>query len=115
MDNNSEDKDKFNQKTTTQTQSGQTSTTPSRLTKEIDTSMVEECMAIGAGIGCEFDHTCEICLMKHKEAMATPKAKQWGEAVDVEHDRLVNHVVFKALKKSNVPKFAKIQTTQRAI
>ena len=85
--NNSEDShDPDNGQHGNQTRSGCTIKAPTRLIEEIDSSMVEEMMAVGAGIGGGFDHTSELRPMKYEEAMATPKAKQWGESVDMEHD-----------------------------
>lgn len=60
--------------------SGQMVTTSIRLIKEIDinkidTSMVEEILAVGAGIGGRLDHTSKVQPMKYDEAMATPKAR----------------------------------------
>jgi hypothetical protein len=74
----------------------------------IDDDELGEIMTVGAGIGGGFEHTSELRPMKYEEAMAGPKAKYWDKAVDEEHDRMKHHVVFKAVPKSEVPKFAKI-------
>ena len=117
--NDSDDSDDLNTETltnqATQRQSGHTINAPTRLIKEIDSSMVEEIMAMGAGIGGGFDHTSKLRPMKYEESMATPKAKQWGESVDMEHDQMVNHIVFKAVRREDVPKFAKILTSTWAM
>ena len=112
---NSDDSDNPDNSPLSQTRRGCTVKAPTRLIEEIYSSMIEEIMAVGAGIGGRFDHTSELCPMKYEEAMATPKAKQWGKSVDMEHDRMVNHVVFKAVKKEDVPKFAKILTSTWAM
>ena len=52
----------------------------------MDTTAIDEIIAVGAGIGGGFDHTSELRPMKYEEAMASPKAQLWGEAVDIEHD-----------------------------
>lgn len=112
VSDDSDDKHPTNQ--ATQTRSRQTITAPTRLIKEIDSSMVEDIMAVGAGIGGGLDHTSELRPMKYEEAMSTPNAK-WGKSVDMEHDRMLNHVIFKAIKKSEVPKFTKILTSTWAM
>lgn len=72
-------------------------------------------MAVGAGIGGGFDHTRKLRPMKYDKAIATPKAKQWGMAVNIKHEQMVNHAVFKAVKKEEIPKFAKILTSTWAM
>ena len=76
---------------------------------------LQEIMTVGAGIGGGFIHTSEHKSMTYDKAMATPKAKLWSESVDLEHERMINHAVFKAVPISEVPKFAKILTSTWAM
>ena len=41
----------------------------------------EEIPCVGAGIGGGFSNTNELKVMKYKEAMASPEAKGWKEAI----------------------------------
>lgn len=101
--------------TGTTTRSGRVVKRTTRLIEEHEGVSIDEIMAVGAGIGGGFTHTSELIPMKYEQAMAGPKAKQWGEAVDMEHKRMQNHAVFKAVKKQDVPKFAKILTSTWAM
>lgn len=47
--------------------------------------------------------------------MAGPKAKEWQQAIEQEHQRMVSHKVWKPVKKKQVPKWAKILTSTWAM
>ena len=96
---------------TTTTRSGRVVRPAPRLIEEMESVQLDEIMAVGAGIGGGFTHTSELRPLKYDEVMAGPKAKQWGESIDMEHDRMTHHAVFKAVKKKDVPTFAKILTS----
>jgi hypothetical protein len=108
------------EETVTRTRSGRISRPATRLIEEvnnatIDESELEEIMAVGAGIGGGFAHTSELKVLTYEEAMAGPKARYWDKACDEEHQRMVDHAVFKAVPRSEVPKFAKILTSTWAM
>ena len=58
-----------------------------------------------------FSNTNELKVMKYKEAMTSPEAKGWKEAVFGEHDRMVQHKVWKQVKRKDVPAGAKVITS----
>lgn len=70
---------------------------------------------VGAGIGGGFDNTNELHVMKFNEAMASADRKKFEKAVEEEHQRMVDHQVFKAIPKSEVPDGGKIITSTWAI
>ena len=76
--------------------------------------MVEEIMAVGAGIGGGFTHTSELIPMKYDEAIAKDP-QGWQKAVDQEHDRMVKHKVWEAVPWETVPKEAKVLSTTWAM
>ena len=65
---------------------------------------------VGAGIGGGFTNTNELKVMKYEEALRTDKAG-WSTAIDEEHERMVENNVWKAVKKDEVPKGAKVLTS----
>jgi hypothetical protein len=69
---------------------------------------IEEIMAVGAGIGGGFQSTAELKPMKFQEAMKTKDKEAWLKAVKEEHQRMLDHHVFKVVRRSQVPKWAKI-------
>jgi hypothetical protein len=66
---------------------------------------------VGAALGGGFTNTAELIPMKYSEAMAGPDKKNWDKAVEEEYQRLVDHNVFKWVKRSDIPKDAKILTS----
>ena len=40
--------------------------------------------AVGAGVGGDFDHTLDICVMNYKQAMLGKDKNKWKKAVDEE-------------------------------
>ena len=70
---------------------------------------------VGAGLGGGFENTNELHVMKYKEAMKTGDRKLWQKAVAEEHERMVKHDVFKAVKKKDLPPKAKVLTTTWAM
>ena len=75
----------------------------------------EEIACVGAGIGDGFSNTNGLKVMKYKEAMASPEAKGWKEAVVKDHDRMVQHKVWKPVKHKDVPAGAKVITSTWAM
>ena len=73
-----------------------------------------EIVDVGARTGGGFIHTSESKPMKHEEAIAKDPVG-WGRAVDKEHERMKNHLVFKAVPMEEVPKGAKILTSAWAM
>ena len=69
-----------------------------------------EVVGVGAGLGGGFYNTSELRPMKYKEAMKIDR-EGWTKAVHEEHNRMVANSVWKAVKKSDVPKGAKILTS----
>ena len=57
---------------------------------------------IGAALGGGFEHTSELKVMNYKQAMATPDAPYWEEAVDEEHQKMVQYGVFKEIPRSEM-------------
>jgi len=70
---------------------------------------------VGAGIGGGFEHTFELIIpMKYHEAMRKDP-KGWKKAVQKEHERMVEHGVFKPIDMNQVPKKSKILTSTRSM
>jgi hypothetical protein len=65
---------------------------------------------VGAGISGGFQDTHELHVMKYDQAMKSKDKQSWTNAVKDEHDRMAKHKMFKAVKKSTLPKQAKILT-----
>jgi len=63
---------------------------------------------VGAGIGGGFENTQELHVLKYNEAMNGKDHKEWQEAVDKEHQRMLDHKVWEAVPKDEVPKDAKV-------
>jgi hypothetical protein len=84
-------------KATTTTSSGRVSKAPSWMS-EYSAPLINEIMAIGAGIGGGFTHTRELIPMKYKEAMDKDPVG-WEKAVAKEHERMVSHNVWKAIPR----------------
>jgi len=58
---------------------------------------------VGAGLGGGFTDTHELHVMNYDEAMNTPDKDKWEDAVVEEHDRMMKHVVFEPVLKSELP------------
>ena len=65
---------------------------------------------VGAGLGGGFGNTMELKPMKLNKAMATD-AVGWIKAVEEEHERMLANDVWSPVKRSMVPKGAKILTS----
>ena len=74
-----------------------------------------ELACVGAGLGGGFTNTQELHVLKYDEAMAGPDKEQWAKAVEEEHDRMVQHQVFKPVPPEEIPKGAKILSTTWAM
>ena len=103
--------DEGDAETTTMTRSGRIVRPPNRLIEEDE---LTEIMTVGAGIGGGFSHTSDLIPMKYEEAMQKDP-KGWKESVDKEHQRMVDHKVFKPVKKDDLPENAKILTSTWAM
>jgi Reverse transcriptase (RNA-dependent DNA polymerase) len=57
----------------------------------------------------------ELHVMKYKQAMNSKDKKSWVKAVDEEHGRMEKYKVFKAVKKSTLPKKAKVLSSTWAM
>ena len=68
----------------------------------MDKKTAAKITAVGAGIGGGFVHTSELRPMKYDEAMRKDPVG-WTKSVDGEHQRMVNHKVFKTIKMKDVP------------
>ena len=64
---------------------------------------------LGAGLAGSFFDTSELQVMKYKEAMQVDR-EGWIKAVCEEHNRMIANNVRKPVKKSEVPRGAKILT-----
>jgi len=62
----------------------------------------EHCLVV-AGLGGGFDNTAELHVMKYDEAMATDQAEEWHDAVEDEHNRMLEHDVFEPTPRENMP------------
>jgi len=71
-------------------------------------------LSAGAGIGGGFKHTSELIPMKYHEAMKKDP-KGWKKAVQKEHERMVEHGVFKPIDMNQNPKNSKILTSTWSI
>ena len=66
------------------TRSGRAVRAPSHLIEEVDAAVIEETMAVGAGIGGGFEHMPELEPMKCDKAM---KKDPESKSVQQEHER----------------------------
>ena len=74
-----------------------------------------EFACVGAGIGGGFVDTHELHVLKYDEAMATGDEDKWHDAVEEEHERMVDHDVFEAVPRDKLPKDAKVLTSTWAM
>ena len=74
-------------------------------------SSLFEVAGVGAGTGNEFNNTAELKPMKYKAAMKCDDKELWIQAVEEEYNKFVKYGVFKAVKKADVPKNAKLVST----
>jgi acetoin utilization deacetylase AcuC-like enzyme len=79
------------------------------------TSIANEKVTLGSGIGGGFTHTQEVIPMKYKEAMAGPEKDEWLKAGEDEYQRMVKYKVFKEVHKTDLPKDAKILSSTWAM
>jgi hypothetical protein len=114
-----------------QTWSGRTVKAPRQIIEEIGASTLTEpelryferlaeygCVSyglVGAGIGGGFVDTQELHVMKFNEAMQTRDKNKWLKAVAEEHNRMKKYEVFKAVKRSELPRNAKVLSTTWAM
>ena len=70
---------------------------------------------VGAGVGGGFEDTNELHVMTFDEAMASGEEEEWFDAVEEEHDRMVEHDVWEPVPLSEVPKKAKVLTSTWAM
>jgi len=101
-------------RTATTTRSGRTVRPVSRLIEEIEATIIEEIMAVGAGIGGGFNHTSELIPMTYHEAMAKD-LDGWSKAVLDEFNRMEQHHVWEVVSSDEVPNNAKVLTTTWAM
>jgi hypothetical protein len=73
-----------------------------------DTDGKMEFTNVGAGIGGGFENTMELKPMKYKEAINRPGGKAWEKEIENEHDRMVKNNAWEPVKKSLLPKGAKV-------
>ena len=66
-----------------------------------------EITAVRAGIGGGFTHTSELKPMKYEETMAKDLIR-WTEGVNKEHQRMVDHKVYKTIKIEDIHNNAKL-------
>ena len=96
---------------------------PARLIEEIGSIALDraieniafEIAAVGAGVGGGYANTAELRPMKYDEAMSGPDKEEWKKAVEEEHERMLTHKVWTPVKRSQVPKGAKIISTTWAM
>jgi hypothetical protein len=77
--------------------------------------MCREIACVGAGIGGGFDNTTELHVMKYDIAMQSPDSEGWKQAVEDEHQRMVDNEVWTPVPKSDVATDAKILTSTWAM
>jgi hypothetical protein len=58
---------------------------------------------VGMGIGGGFSSTQELHVLNYPEAMACPDKQKWLGAIDEEHERMLKHQVFEAVKIKDLP------------
>jgi hypothetical protein len=63
---------------------------------------------VGAGMGGGFENTMELKPMKYKEAINGPDGKAWEKEIENEHERMVKNNAWEPVKKSLLPKGAKV-------
>ena len=74
-----------------------------------------EMACVGAGIGGGFANTKELHVMKYAEALKGPEKKEWGQAVEQEYNRMIDHGVFEVIPMEEVPKDATILSSPWAM
>jgi Reverse transcriptase (RNA-dependent DNA polymerase) len=70
---------------------------------------------IGAALGGGFGDTTELKPMKFDEAMRTENKDKWLQAVEEEFHRMMEHKVFKLVRRASVPKGSKVLTSTWAM
>ena len=70
---------------------------------------------LGAALGGGFENTSELRPMKYGPAMEGQDKSKWKIAVKEEYDRMVEHSVFWAVPREQVPKYSKIITSTWAM
>jgi hypothetical protein len=81
----------------------------------MDVGHEDEFGLVGAALGGGFVNTAELHPMKYSEAMAGPDKEHWKKAVKEEYQRMVDHKVFRLVKRSDIPKDAKVLTSTWAM
>eukprot|EP00957_Ditylum_brightwellii_P041117 3112537-Ditylum_brightwellii.AAC.1 len=61
---------------------------------------------VGSATG-KVKHTSQLHVMTYDEAMATDEAEEWDRSVVKEHNTFLRYKVWRAIKKSRLPKGAK--------
>jgi hypothetical protein len=127
---------------TTTTRSGRATAPPTRLIETINMARVSELNAIAAdyqialtpaeekyyntmqelgelalvgAVGHNFSTLQQLHPMKYNEAMQTEDAERWHDAVQEEHDRMLDNTVWEAVKADEVPPDATIMTSTWAM
>jgi len=70
---------------------------------------------VGAGLGGGFENTAELHAMKYNAAMQTKDKVKWEQAVEKEHERMVDNDVWEPVKKSEIPSGTKVLTSTWAM
>jgi Reverse transcriptase (RNA-dependent DNA polymerase) len=98
----------INQESTTR--SGRNICKPMRYQEDFDAIMIDdvytleaEALLVGAAIGEGIGHTGKLQAAKYKEAMSGPEKEKWIQAIEQEHNRMIQNSVWMPVKLNNLP------------
>jgi hypothetical protein len=62
-----------------------------------------EALLVGAAIGEGIGHTGKLQAVKYKEAMSGPEKEKWIQAIEQEHNRMIQNSAWMLIKQNNLP------------
>jgi hypothetical protein len=97
------------------TRSGRIIRPPTRFREFSALASIEHNKMLILGENNMFQSTEELNVMKYKTAMKSQDKQKWSEAVEKEHERMINSNVWTAVKKNTLSPDDKILTTTWAM
>jgi hypothetical protein len=130
IDNNNDREDIINNNITENiktTRSGRVIKKPERFREELKNLLIEEeeenyddnklleILCVDDGIGKGILHTNELHVLKYKEAMRGTDQEYWTNAINEEHERMIENKVWKPIKRNDLPADVKLLSTTLAM